>query len=226
MKSTIKNRDCRWFYRCSLCLRRAAAEPQYPSRPIRAIVPFPPGGPTDVDRAHLRAEADRGVGAAGGGGQPRRRRRQHRHGPRGERGRRRLHDAVRELEPDGQSRASTRRSRTTRLQELHPDLQSRRLAPRVLHASEPAGEVHRRPDRPGEEEPEKVQHGDAGHRHRASSLGVSAGARREDRPRDRALRRRRAVDRGGAGQPGAVRLPGDSAGDGAHPGRPGARARA
>ena len=107
------------------------------------------------------------------------------------------------------------------VQELRPDLQSVVLAARVLRAPEPVGEIAGGADRLGQEGAEEIQHGHARHRHRAPSVGASAGDRRQARPRDRALRRRRAVARGGGGQPGAVRLPGGTAGDAAHQGAAG-----
>ena len=72
--------------------RRCGAQAQtFPSRPITLIVPFPPGGSTDV-AARIMAEKMRPIARpAGHHRERRRRRRQHRGRPRRARGARRLH---------------------------------------------------------------------------------------------------------------------------------------
>ena len=80
----------------ALCLAGAAfAQDRFPEKPVRFIVPFPPGGGTDALARDPGGEARRAVGPAGHRRQPRRRAGQHRHRRRREGRARRLHHHLR-----------------------------------------------------------------------------------------------------------------------------------
>ena len=58
-----------------LALTTAAAAQDYPNKPVRLIIPFPPGGSNDVVGRLIATAPERAARQAGGGRQPRRRRR-------------------------------------------------------------------------------------------------------------------------------------------------------
>ena len=76
---------------------------QYPARPIRIIVPIPPGGAPDVAARVVGQALVRGAGRGHGNREQGRLQRQHRRGIRREGARRRLHAAVRPGQPDRRS---------------------------------------------------------------------------------------------------------------------------
>ena len=54
-----------------LALTTAVAAQDYPTKPVRLIIPFPPGGSNDVVGRLIATAAERAARQAGGGGQPR-----------------------------------------------------------------------------------------------------------------------------------------------------------
>ena len=77
----------------------------YPNKPIKFIVPYPPGGGTDVIARILQEPLAAELGPADHHRQPRRRRRQCRHRPRRQGAGRRLHDPVHAVVAHDQSEA-------------------------------------------------------------------------------------------------------------------------
>ena len=135
-----------------LALTTAAAAQQYPTKPIRLIIPFPPGGSNDVVGRLIAHAAERAARPADHRRQPRRRRRRDRHracvaGTEG-----RLHaadhfDRARgqslALRPQGPLRPDQSRSRRSRHARLRPE--------RAGGQSELPGQERQGADRAGEE---------------------------------------------------------------------------
>ena len=93
----------------------AAAADAYPARPVRMLIPYPPGGGLDLPGRAVGQKFARIHRAADGRRQPRRRGRPDRERARREERARRLHAAPREQRPDLDRAGALRRScRTTR----------------------------------------------------------------------------------------------------------------
>ena len=73
----------------------------FPNRPVRIVVPFPAGGPTDINMRIIGAEAVRALGPGRGDREPARRQHRHRRADGREVGARRLHAAGRDGHHDG-----------------------------------------------------------------------------------------------------------------------------
>ena len=62
-----------------MALTTAASAQQYPTKPVRLIIPFPPGGSNDVVGRLIATQLAKRLGQQVGRRQPRRRRRRDRH---------------------------------------------------------------------------------------------------------------------------------------------------
>ncbi len=115
--------------RCCWRSTTAAAAQDYPTKPVRLIVPFPPGGINDIVGRMIATQLSDAARQADHRRQPRRRRRRDRHRARGQCAEGRLHAAGRLARERGQSlalqaalRSDQERSRRSRIVATAPNV--------------------------------------------------------------------------------------------------------
>ena len=200
----------------------SAAAQAYPQRPVRVIVPYAPGGGTDVFSRLLAAQMEREFRPDADHRQPRRRRQHHRHPGGGERTARRLHDRDGRQRLRDQSRPVQGQAALRHAPRFHPGVVAIADATGVVR--EPVLAVQ---DRAGADRVCQGQSGQADicigrHRNRHSPRRRAVPAGDGDRDRDHPLPRRRSSARGFPVGQGRLHVRGGSQHSRAHVGRKGA----